>query len=207
MWNLNFIEVLIPGIHVACTDSALSRHILLYYLSVVVFITLVVIIIHVLGWLEEHPCTRRSKFYHMWIHCFVKENPQVGSSKWYHHFLRSFVYCKRIVTGLPPEQQGSFFRIHGLYTVVILCYTKITAIAFDLLTATTLYGPGKERSDYTLKVFWLDGTLKYTEHWYYILIASLLLLLIAAVPFILFLFPWCRQTMMLFKNATRIIMW
>ena len=194
VWNLNFIEVLISGICVFRTDSALSAVVLLYYLIVVIFIILLVISIYALGWLEERPCIRRSKLYHKYRHCFVKENPQVGSSKWYHHCLRSFVHCKRIITGLPPGQQGSFFRIHGLYTVVILCYTKITAIAFDLLTATTLYGPGKDESKYTLKVFWLDGTLKYTEHWYYILISSVLLIIMVSVPFVLFIFPWCRRT-------------
>jgi len=194
VWNLNFIEVLICGICVYRTDSALSVAILLYHLFVIMFIVLVVIVIYTLGWLEERPCIRRSKLYHKFRHCFVKENPLIGSSKWYHHCLRSFIYCKRIITGLPPGQQGSFFRINGLYTVIILCYTKITAIAFDLLTATTLYGPGKDMSKYTIKVFWLDGTLKYTENWHYILIASILLLIMVSVPLILFIFPWCRRT-------------
>ena len=63
------------------------------------------------------------------------------------------------------------FHIHALLTIVILCYARVTAPAFDLLSYATLYGSSKDDSDDSLKVFRYDGTLKYKDHGYYIFAA------------------------------------
>ena len=100
--------------------------------------------------------------------------------------IKSFLVGKNIST----------FRIQGLLTMIILCYTKLTALCFDLLSNTTLYGASKDDSDNYHKVFWLDGTKEYVKarYWYYITIASIGLIFVSLIPFLLCIYPLLRKS-------------
>ena len=88
------------------------------------------------------------------------------------------------------------FRIQGLLTLIILCYTKLTALGFYLLSYTTLYGPSKEDSKYHHTVFWLDGTKDYVgkNNWYYILSACICLVIVGVIPFLVCIYPLLKKS-------------
>ena len=90
-----------------------------------------------------------------------------------------------------PSMHASF-RIQALLTIVILCYARVTAFAFVLLSTSTLYGSSKDDSNDSLKVFRYDGTLKYTEHFEYTCSALATLSIVVLIPLFLLYYPFRR---------------
>ena len=91
-----------------------------------------------------------------------------------------------------PGRNTVLLRIGPLLTIVILCYARVTAFGFVSLSYSKLYGRSKDDSSDTLTVFRYDGTLKYSEHLYFIIFGSLAVCLVLLLPFILIIFPCCR---------------
>ena len=164
MWNLNFFEILLPGLCILRTQSALVM-LLFDNLSTFLYLILLTIAIYSIKNIAD-------------MHCVDCCKSITGKTK-------SFVI----------RQVNSSFRIQGLLTLIILCYTKLTALGFDLLSNTTLYGASKDDSDNYHKVFWLDGTKEYVKirYWYYIVIASIGLLIVGLIPFLLCIYPLLKK--------------
>ena len=170
MWNLNFFEILLPGICLLHTQSALDM-LLFDNLTTFFYLIFLTIFIYSVKYLaDSNHCVNK--------HCCVYIS-------WITGRIKSFVIGKN-----EPS-----FRIQGLLTLIILCYTKLAALGFDLLSNTTLYGASKYDSDNYHEVFWLDGTKEYVNirYWYYIVIASIGLLFVGLIPLILCIFPFLRD--------------
>ena len=171
MWNLNFFEILLPGFCILRTQNALDM-ILFDNLTTFSYLILLTIIMYSTKYLADSKhCESKG--------CCKYVREKTGKMK-------SFLVGKNKPT----------FRIQGLLTMIILCYTKLTALSFDLLSNTTLYGASKDDSDNYHTVFWLDGTKEYakTRYWYYITIASIGLIFVSLIPFLLCIYPLLRKS-------------
>ena len=179
MWNLNFFEILLPGFCILHTQSALD---MILFDNLITFLYLILLTIVMYS----------KKYLAYSKHCVNKRNCTYVSK------ITGKIYCFFV-----GKNQGTF-RIQGLLTMIILCYTKLTALGFDLLSNTTLYGPSKDDSDKYHKVFWLDGTKEYvqTRYWYYITIASIGLIFVGLIPFLLCIYPLLRKSQ-LFHQSLR----
>lgn len=76
-----------------------------------------------------------------------------------------------------------------------MCYTKLTALGFDLVSRTTLYGASKDDSDHHHVVFWLDGTKEYVApaYLYYIVIGIICLCIVGLSPCFMCCYPWLKH--------------
>ena len=177
MWNLNFFEILLPSFCVLRTQSALNM--LLFDNSITfLYIGILTTVIYLIG-----------KYYDKKVH---KDKQRCLCINKVAGTIRSFVV---------GENKPSF-RIQGLLTLIILCYTKLTALGFYLLSSTTLYGPSKEDSEYHHKVFWLDGTedFAFKDNWYYILTAIICLIIVLMIPLPVFFYPLLKRSNQLDDN-------
>jgi len=216
MWDLNFLEVLTPYICVLRVQSALQM--MLFDLIPVVIVAAVPYIIYRFqSSLEKvYRCERitRKPFiaivYH--VKSMTKKITALKCIEKFSNSIKGFVFHKPEGTfnhsqsnrssndiETSQERQKSRnqnvyykFRIHALLTIVILCYARVTALAFDLLSYATLHGSSKDDSDDSLRVFRYDGTLKYNEHGYYIFAASIALSIVIIIPMILLIYPCCH---------------
>ena len=99
-------------------------------------------------------------------------------------------WLNKKICGHEESEASTCFRIQGLITCVVLCYAKLTALAFSLLANTTLYGKSKDDSRENLRVFWLDGTLKYVEDAPgLVLVAAICIWFIFIIPGIIIFYP------------------
>ena len=177
MWNLNFFEILLPNFCVLRTQSPLN---MLLFDNILTFLYIVIltIVIYLIG-----------KYYDKKV---LRDHQS---------FLCIETIIGRIRSYVVGENKPSF-RIQGLLTLIILFYTKLTALGFYLLSYTTLYGPSKEDSKYHHTVFWLDGTKDYVakDNWYYILIACICLAIVVVIPFLVCIYPLLKKSNRLDDN-------
>jgi len=83
--------------------------------------------------------------------------------------------------------------IHGLTTLLVLSYAKITSVTWHLLSYGVLYGPGGEGSEVMVTVSWVDGTKSYLSgvHGIYSIIAFVFLFcFVLFAPIFLLLYPY-----------------
>ena len=94
------------------------------------------------------------------------------------------------ICGHEENEASTCFISQGLITCVVLCYAKLTAVAFDLLSSTTLYGRSKDDSKEYLQVFWLDGTRKYMEDapWA-VVVAAICIYFVFLIPGVIIFYP------------------
>ena len=105
-------------------------------------------------------------------------------------YTRTVEWLNRKVCGNKNEPT-TCFRSQSLITCTVLCYAKLTSLAFDLLSNTTLYGRGKDDSDEFLQVFWLDGTQTYLKDtsWALLLVAAICIGIVILIPSVIILYP------------------
>ena len=177
MWNLNFFEILLPNFCVLRTHSALNM-LLFDNLITFLYIGILTFAIYLIG-----------KYYDKKVHKDKQRYLCLNMVTW---------KIRSVVVG---ENKPSF-RIQGLLTLIVLCYTKLTALGFYLLSYTTLYGPSKEDSEYHHTVFWLDGTKDYVgkDNWYYVLSASIFLIIVVVIPFLVCIYPLLKMSNRLDDN-------
>ena len=213
MWDLNFFEVLIPNICVLRVQSALQM--MLFDLIPVVIVAAVAYITYRFQSSLEKVCRcekiTRKPFIAI-VDRVMNITKRVAAFKRVKEFTNSIKrvfqeeFNRRQSNSSPNNtetiqerqqlrNQNIYlkFRIHALLTIVILCYARVTALAFDLLSYATLHGSSKDDSDDSLRVFRYDGTLKYNEHGYYIFVASIALSIVVLIPMILLIYPCCRS--------------
>ena len=169
IWNLNFLEMVIPPFCIFKTKTALPMLTLEY---AVAFYTLIV-----LGVLFLLAPKIKEKLFttddHSLHGCKVTMKRCYGR---YIHLKKSANY-----------RQGE--SIHAFTTLLVLCYVKVLTITIDILTPNKLYGPGGEYSKIQITAVWADGTLHYLNgtHRIYAAIAFLCLFTCVIIPPLLLL--------------------
>ncbi|XP_065895415.1 uncharacterized protein [Dysidea avara] len=218
MWDLNFVEVFIPNICVIHVQSALQM--MLFDLTPVVIVVVVTYITYHFQSALAKVCRFENMIRKPFIYIVKRVISMNKTITIPNGVQMSINGIKRLVfnnvegvykpnqtvrshndiEATTQERQHNSnqnvhpqFRIHALLTIVILCYARVTALAFDLLSYATLHGSSKDDSDDSLKVFRYDGTLKYKEHGYYIFAALVALSIVVVIPLILLIYPCCRM--------------
>ena len=169
VWNLNFLEMVIPPFCIFKTKTALPMLALEY---AVAFYTLIV-----LGVLFLLAPKIKEKLFttdnHSLQGCMVTMKRCYGR---YIHLKKSANY-----------RQGE--SIHAFTTLLVLCYVKVLTITIDILTPNNLYGPGGEYSKIQIMAVWVDGTLRYLDgtHGIYAAVAFLCLFTCVTIPPLLLL--------------------
>ena len=201
MWDLKYLEVVIPKMCVFKVRSALHMMLLdLIPVIIVVIVTVAIYIMNVYTALNgEKKRKKKKKNYPNTI--FNK----IIQSKLMKRIIKQIEkilfnsndpkYNFNQILNKKKSKKRNFFvmlRIHAILTIIVLCYSRLVAFAFHMLSYTSLYGSSKDDSTDRLRVFWYDGTLEYGENWYYyILPAVIVLIFIVSIPLILFVYPFC----------------
>ena len=173
MWNLNFFELVYSKFCVLPIQSALAM-LIFNNLTPVVFglvLSSIYIFIAESESCREY-CSRLSR-------CVQKYRNMI---KW----------LNKKICGHEEDETSTCFRSQGLITCVVLCYAKLTALAFGLLSSTTLYGLCKDASKEHLQVFRLDGTKTYmSDALWAVAIATICICFILIIPLIIIFYPCC----------------
>ena len=175
IWNLNFLEMLIPPFCIFDSKSALPIITLEYISALHTLIVLVILFIiaprvkEKLFTSNDRSCCRCraavKKCYERYIHLKKSANYRQGES------------------------------ISALTTLLVLCYVKLMAITTEIITPSVLYGPG---SKVQISVVWLDGTLGYMDgaHGKYAAVAFICLVTFVLIPPLLLLaYPYLPMLM------------
>ena len=169
IWNLNFLEMVIPPFCIFKTKTALPMLTLEYAAA---FYTLMVLILLFLlaPKIKEKLFTTNS---HSLCGC------RITLKRCYERY----IHLKKSAT----YRQGE--SIQAFTTLLVLCYVKLMMITVDILTPNELYGPGGEYSKIQIKTVWVDGTLPYLEgtHAIYATVAFLCLFTCVIIPPLLLL--------------------
>ena len=161
IWNLNYLESLLPNFCVFKTDSALAAMVVSEYVPAFYVLILCVVFFNLIPWV--YSCCMRCRLLAV-RNCILKFERMCIRFR-YHWSVRNSV-------------------IHSLTTFLVLSYARITFVTFKLLTPTVLYGPGGQNSIYKKTVVWFDGTKSYfgSEHLPYALGALLVLIIFVIIP-------------------------
>ena len=161
VFNLQYFESLdsFPGVCMVKSRSALTS-VALDYISAACPLIIIFIVWSIM-YTSDH-CGRRNAVGKV-VNCF-----------------RS-IY-KRVKPNKKVSLSESFFR--GFVTFLVLSYTKVTLVTFNLLNAAYLPGPGGKRYDIVVN---LDGTLAYfgRGHLPYAIPAILVLIFIVLLPLVI----------------------
>ena len=166
IWNLNFIEILLPQFCAFRTDSALTAMVLSEYIPAFYVLILCVIFFHFIPWINN---------------CCVCSRLQAVQN--------CTLKMERMCIRFRHRWSVKNSVINSLTTFLVLSYARITLVTFKLLTPTVLYGPGGQDSLYKKTVVWFDGTKSYfgSEHLPYALSALLILMIFVIIPPVLLL--------------------
>ena len=169
IWNLNFLEMVIPPFCIFKTKTALPMLTLEYAGALYTLL--------ILGALFLLAPKVKEKLFttddHLLRGCKATMKRCYGQ---YIHLKKSANY-----------RQGE--SIHAFTTLLVLCYVKLMTITVDILTPNKLYGPGGEYSKTRITVVWVDGTLRYLDgtHGIYAAVAFLCLFTCVIIPPLLLL--------------------
>ena len=206
MWDLKYLEVVVPDMCVFKVQSAMHMMLLdLIPVIVVVIVTIVIYILKVCINIRGQKKVRSKKktkdsntifakviksgciqsiILEIEKIAFNSNNPRKNSNQ---------ASNKKKTETRPNHNFFVMLRIHAILTIIVLCYSRMAAFAFNMLSYTTLYGSSKDDSSDSLKVFWYDGTLEYGQNWYfYVLPAAIVLTLVVSIPLILLIYPFCH---------------
>jgi len=178
IWNLNFLETLIPPFCIFNSKSALPI-ITLEYISVLHTLIVLAILFVIAPRIKEKLFTSNDKS------CCRCRAAVKKCYERYIHLKKSANY-----------RQGE--SINALTTLLVLCYVKTMTITTEIITPTILYGPGGESSRVQISVVWLDGTLGYMDgiHGKYAAVAFICLVTFVLIPPLLLLaYPYLPMLM------------
>ena len=139
IWNLNFLEMVIPPFCIFKTKTALPMLTLEYAVAIYTLMVLVVFFL-----LAQRI---KEKLFAMDDHCLC--GCKTAMKRCYEYYIR----LKKSAN----YRQGK--SIHAFTTLLVLCYVKLLTITMNILTPNKLCGPGGEHSGIQIKVVWVDGTL------------------------------------------------
>ena len=194
MWSLDFFEILAPNFCVLPTKSALYM-LLFKNLTPVLFgfiLSFVYILVKerddvVAKASESHSRVRKCLSY---ICCELCCRCCGCFGGCLDKYRKAINWLNKKICGHNDEQKTTCFRTRGLITCIILCYVKLTVLAFNLLSNTKLFGSGKDDSNEKVLVFWLDGTLKFSEGAPWTLpVAIACLLFVILIPLAILIYP------------------
>ena len=154
MWNLDFFELLAPNFCVLPIQSALE---MLFFknLTPIMFglaLSCLYYLIYQRYDIEPKLSKSNSPFKKCLSYIFCKFCCKKGGccyqceQNYNTKILRPANLNVRGYDKEKDEKKCNCFYIQSLITCVVLCYAKLTALAFDLLSNTTLYGQGKDDS-------------------------------------------------------------
>jgi len=178
IWNLNFLETLIPRFCIFNSRSALPI-ITLEYISVLHTLIVLAILFIIAPRVKEKLFTSNDRL------CCRCRTAVKKCYERYIHLKKSANY-----------RQGE--SINALTTLLVLCYVKTMTITTEIITPTVLYGPGGESSRVQISVVWLDGTLGYMDgtHGKYAAVAFICLVTFVLIPPLLLLaYPYLPMLM------------
>ena len=169
VWNLNFLEMVIPPFCIFETKTALPMLTLEY--AAAIYTLLVLVLLFLLA-----PKIKEKLF--TTNHCSL-----CGFRITLKRCYEQYIHLKKSAN----HRQGE--SIHAFTTLLVLCYVKLMMITVDILTPNELYGPGGEYSNIQIKTVWVDGTLPYLEgtHAIYAAVAFLCLFTCVIIPPLLLL--------------------
>ena len=194
MWSLDFFELLASDFCVLPTKSTLEM-LLFRNLTPVLFgfiLSCIYILISerkniVANTDMSHSSVRKCLSYVFCKLCCKCCSCLSGCVQKYRNMIK---WLNKKICGHEEDEASTCFRTQGLITCVVLCYAKLTALAFSLLSNTTLYGKGKDDSRENLRVFFLDGTQKYVEDAPgLVLVAAVCIWFIFMIPGIIIFYP------------------
>ncbi|XP_065915185.1 uncharacterized protein [Dysidea avara] len=169
IWNLDFFETLVDPFCSVKYKSALPI-LTLQYVSAFFPLALFILFFNIIPWVFDH-------------------------------FAMSHIICVQ-KCALLLQRKFIRFRsrwsvknsvIHGLTTLLVLSYAKITSLTWYLLSYGVLYGPGGENSEVVVIVSWVDGTKPYLSgvHGRYAIVAFVVLFcFVLFAPILLLLYPY-----------------
>lgn len=205
MWDLKYLEVVLPSMCVFRVQSAMDMMLLdLIPVFVVVIVTVIIYILKVCinkkGKMKPRSI-KKKKDSNMIFTKIIKsgciQNTVLQIRKIVFNSNNPTDNINQASNKKRTEKQQKLnvfvmIRIHAILTIIVLCYSRVVAFAFHMLSYTNLYGKSKDDSSDRLKVFWYDGTLEYGEYWYYYIVPAIIVLILAvSVPFILLIYPFC----------------
>ena len=197
MWNLDFFEVIYPNFCVLPIQSALIM--LLFNNLTPVVIGVILSFLYILI-SERNDIVANADLSHSslckcisYVFCELCCKFCSCLSCCVQKYRKMIKSLNKKICGHENNEASTCFRSQGLITCVVLCYAKLTAVAFNLLSSTTLYGRSKDDSKEYLQVFWLDGTRKYVEDapWA-VVVAAICICFISIIPGIIILYPAFR---------------
>jgi len=178
IWNLNFLEMLVPQYCIFNSISALPI-ISLEYISVLYTLIVVAILFIIAPRIKEKLFTSSDRS------CCRCRSALKKCYERYIHLKKSANY-----------RQGE--SIHALTTLLVLCYVKILTITTEIITPIVLYGPGGQSSKIQTSVVWLDGTLGYMDrvHSKYAAVAFICFFMFVLIPpLLLVAYPYLPMLM------------
>ena len=195
MWNLDFFELIAPNFCELPIQSAMEMLIFKNLTPVLLGFALLCLYImiyerqNIVATLEISPINSSIKkcISYSFCKCCCKCRCLKYCEQKYKEAID---WLNRKVCGRDMSQPTTCFRSQSLITGVILCYAKLIALAFDLLSNTTLYGRSKDDSIEMLQVYWLDGTRKYVEDTAWtLLVAIACIIIIIFIPLVIIFYP------------------
>ena len=194
MWSLDFFELLAPNFCALPTKSAL--YMLLFKNLTPVLFGFILSCIYILvrkradiAGKAEISNSRVSKFL-SYIFCELCCKYCSCLEGCMQKYKDAIGWLNRKVCGRKMTEDSTCFHSQGLITCVVLCYVKLTILAFNLLSNTKLYGSGKDDSNETLSVFWLDGTLNFVESAPWTLpVAIVCIVFVILIPLTILFYP------------------
>ena len=169
IWNLNFLEMVIPPFCIFKTKTALPLLALEY--AVALYTLMVLIALFLLA-----PKIKERLF-------ATNDHSLCGCKVTIKRCYERYIHLKKSAN----YRQGE--SIHAFTTLLVLCYVKLMTITMDILAPNELYGPGAEHSKIQIRVVWVDGTLRYLggTHGVYAAVAFLCLSTCVIIPPLLLL--------------------
>ena len=189
IWNLNFFELLAPNFCVLPIRSGLDM--VLFRSLTPVVIGIILSFLYILTSERLAFAATLDRTQSSVCKCISYVCCKCGCiEKCLRKYARAVDRLNRKVCFHNQKDPNTCFRTQGLITCVVLCYAKLTALAFSLLSNMKLYGPGKDDSDIFMQVFTLDGTKNYVEDaaWA-LLVAIISIILVTLIPLVIFLYP------------------
>ena len=164
IWNLIFIDYLLPKYCIAKSDTAMSV-IASEYIPAFYVLFLCVVFFNVIPWVCK---------------CFSSSNLSLQNCA---------MKMERVCIRVRHHWSVKNSIIHSLTTFVVLSYARIASVTLKLLTPVVLYGEGGMDSSYRKIVVWYDGTMSYfgSDHLPYALGAIFMLITFVIVPPLLLL--------------------
>ncbi|XP_065891069.1 uncharacterized protein [Dysidea avara] len=169
IWNLDFFETLVDPFCCVKDKSALSV-LLLHYASACFPLVLFVLFFNIVPWMFDQFSMSR-------ITCV-----QSCALKF-----------QRVCIRFRSRWSVQNSVVHGLTTLLVLSYAKITSLTWYILTYGVLSGPGGEDSSVIVRVAWVDGTKPYLSgvHGIYAIVAFVFLFcFVLFAPILMLLYPY-----------------